>query len=164
MQLIPLLYFLSWVIISVYLEFIFIVPHPFYGPINHFYFWNIKWKFDFMYSNTVLSPNFYFAHAEGYFYKRTAGLQKHYIIINWQSGAGLRWLVSNIQVLLKYLSLPPSLPPSLPSWKWWLKASQIKKHGNSISEYLPIKLWDFNNYISLNFNILVPVYHVNILR
>lgn len=59
----------------------------------------------FMYTNTVLSPNFYFPHTEGYFYKRTAGLQKHYIIINWRLGAGLHWLVSDIQVLLKYLFL-----------------------------------------------------------
>ena len=38
-------HFLSWGIISFYSEFIFIVPGHFYDPINHFYFWNIKWNF-----------------------------------------------------------------------------------------------------------------------
>ena len=94
----------------------------------------------FMYTNTVLSPNFYFPHAEGYFYKRTAGLQKHYIIINWRLGAGLHWLVSDIQILLKYLFLSP--------WKWWPKASWVKKHDTSVCEYFPVKLTAFNKYIS----------------
>lgn len=77
----------------------------FLWPLKPFLFFKYLIKMcGFICSNTAISPNFYFLHAGGYFCRRAAGLQKHYIIINWRSEAGLHWLVSNSQIFLfKYL-------------------------------------------------------------
>lgn len=48
-----------------------------------------------------MSPIFCFPPAEGYSYKKTAGLQKHYTITSWRLGADLHLLVSSVQLLFR---------------------------------------------------------------